>query len=180
MMWLDGAQTGEPIARFTDEAVEIVVAGLDVAPQSVRTLFACLSADERQRARRFLFDRDRSRHRSTFFSRRENAAYQALDPRDKPIAFFNCWTRKEAFIKALGDGLYHPLDRFDVSLAPGEPARILRVDDTPGEACGWRLESFCPAPGFVAAVVTEDDDRDLRYSSLVSSGTALNRSSTSQ
>jgi 4'-phosphopantetheinyl transferase len=115
-----------------------------------------------------------------FFSRRENAAYQALDPRDKPIAFFNCWTRKEAFIKALGDGLYHPLDRFDVSLAPGEPARILRVDDTPGEACGWRLESFCPAPGFVAAVVTEDDDRDLRYSSLVSSGTALNRSSTSQ
>lgn len=90
-----------------------------------------------------------------FFSRRENEAYLALDPRDKPQGFFNCWTRKEAFIKALGDGLYHPLDRFDVSLAPGEPAMILRVENTPGHDCGWRMESFSPAPGFVAAVVTE-------------------------
>jgi 4'-phosphopantetheinyl transferase len=234
MRGLDGAQTSEPIAHFTDEAAEIVVSGLDVAPQSVRTLSACLSADERQRAERFMFDRDRDRFivararlrqllaarldvrpesvelvyghhgkpalggrfadsgwrfnvshsgqfavhalsrsreigvdieavralrdsddiAARFFSPRENAAYQALDPRDKPIGFFNCWTRKEAFIKALGDGLYHPLDRFDVSLTPGEPARILRVGDTPGEACGWRLESFFPAPGFVAALVT--------------------------
>lgn len=90
-----------------------------------------------------------------FFSRRENEAYLALDPRDKPLGFFNCWTRKEAFIKALGDGLYHPLDAFDVSLAPGEPAKILRVDSTPGDDCGWRTESFSPASGFVAAVVTE-------------------------
>ena len=117
-----------------------------------------------------------------FFSRRENAAYRALDPRDRQTGFFNCWTRKEAFIKALGDGLCHPLDRFDVSLAPGEPARILRVEDTPGTECGWRLDSFSPAAGFVAAVVTQDDGRQraLRYSSLVSSGTALKRSSTSQ
>ena len=90
-----------------------------------------------------------------FFSRRENEAYRALDPRDKPLGFFNCWTRKEAFIKALGDGLYHPLDRFDVSLAPGEPARILRVDDAPGEDCGWHMEAFSPASEFVAAVVVE-------------------------
>ncbi|MGQ0445283.1 MAG: 4'-phosphopantetheinyl transferase family protein [Beijerinckiaceae bacterium] len=90
-----------------------------------------------------------------FFSRRENEAYMALNPRDKPLGFFNCWTRKEAFIKALGDGLCHPLDRFDVSLTPGEPAKILRVESTPGDHCGWRMESFSPAPGFVAAVVTE-------------------------
>jgi 4'-phosphopantetheinyl transferase len=90
-----------------------------------------------------------------FFSPRENAAYQALDARDRPLAFVNCWTRKEAFLKALGDGLYHPLDRFDVSLAPGEPAKILRVENTPGDQCGWRMESFSPAPGFVAAVVSE-------------------------
>ena len=87
------------------------------------------------------------------FSDRENAAYRALDPRDRPLGFFHCWTRKEAFVKALGDGLFHPLDRFDVSLAPGEPAAILRVEDTPGDRCGWRLESLSPAPGFVGAVV---------------------------
>ena len=90
-----------------------------------------------------------------FFSRVENEAYRALDARDKPLGFFNCWTRKEAFIKAIGDGLFHPLDRFDVSLAPGEPAMILRVESTSGDDCGWRMESFSPAPGFVGAVVIE-------------------------
>ena len=89
------------------------------------------------------------------FARRENEAYQALDPRDKPLGFFNCWTRKEAFIKALGDGLSHPLDRFEVSLAPGEPAKILRIENTPGEESGWSLDSFFPAPGYVAAIASQ-------------------------
>ncbi len=71
------------------------------------------------------------------------------------LVFFNCWTRKEAFLKALGHGLSHPLDCFDVSLAPGEPARILRVKIAPGGDSGWCLGSFSPSPGFVAAVVTE-------------------------
>jgi 4'-phosphopantetheinyl transferase len=102
-----------------------------------------------------------------FFSARENSAYRALDPGDKPLGFFNCWTRKEAFIKALGDGLYHPLDSFDVSLAPGESARILRVGDVPGDQCGWHLESFSPAPGFVAAVVTDAADRLPGFSGVL-------------
>jgi 4'-phosphopantetheinyl transferase len=89
------------------------------------------------------------------FSRREREAYRALDPRDKPLGFFNCWTRKEAFIKALGDGLYHPLDRFDVSLTPGEPARILRVGRTAGDRCRWTLHSFSPGAGLVGAVVVQ-------------------------
>src|SRR5436309_501955 len=80
----------------------------------------------------------------------------ALGRRDRPLGFFQCWTRKEAFIKALGDGLSYPLDRFDVSLAPGEPAEILRVEAMPGACCGWRMESLSPAPGFVAAVVIGD------------------------
>jgi 4'-phosphopantetheinyl transferase len=88
-----------------------------------------------------------------FFSPREYDAYRSLAPRLRPLGFFNCWTRKEAFIKALGDGLYYPLTRFDVSLAPDDPARILRVGTTPGKRCGWCLESFSPAAGFVAAVV---------------------------
>lgn len=90
-----------------------------------------------------------------FFSPRENAAYRALAPRDRLLGFYACWTRKEAFIKALGDGCYYALDRFDVSLAPGEPARILRVAGMPGDQCGWRMESFAPAPGYVAAAVVQ-------------------------
>jgi len=91
------------------------------------------------------------------FSDAERAAYRALDPPDRPLGFFNCWTRKEAFIKALGDGLGYPLDRFDVSLTPGEPARLLRVEDMSGDGCRWRMMSFLPAPGFVGAVVTESN-----------------------
>lgn len=90
-----------------------------------------------------------------FFSRREHAAYRALDPCDRPLGFFQCWTRKEAFVKALGEGLSHPLDSFDVSLAPGAPAELLRVAPGPGADRRWRLTSFSPAPGFVAAVAAE-------------------------
>ena len=91
-----------------------------------------------------------------YFSRRENATYGALNQRDRPLGFFNCWTRKEAFVRALGDGLSIPLDRFDVTLAPGEPAKVLRVDNTPGDDSGWQLESLCPAAGYVAAIASLD------------------------
>ena len=91
-----------------------------------------------------------------FFSRAENDAYRALDPGDRPLGFFNCWTRKEAFIKALGHGMYYPLDRFDVSLAPGEPAELLRVERSPEDRRRWRMTGLFPVPGFVAAVVAED------------------------
>jgi 4'-phosphopantetheinyl transferase len=90
-----------------------------------------------------------------FFSARENETYLALQPGDKPIGFFNCWTRKEAFIKALGDGLSYPLDRFDVSLAPGEPARILRVGSVRGEACDWAMHELALGPGLIGAVVAQ-------------------------
>ena len=91
-----------------------------------------------------------------YFSRHENATYRSLEPCDRPLGFFNCWTRKEAFVKALGDGLSMPLDRFDVTLAPGEPAKVLRVENTPGDSSGWRLDSFCPAAGYVAAFASQD------------------------
>lgn len=90
------------------------------------------------------------------FSPAERQAYAALDPIDRTAGFFNCWTRKEAFIKALGDGLRRPLDSFDVSLAPDEPPKILRIEHTPGNRCGWSVESFVPAPGYIAAVVVEN------------------------
>lgn len=89
------------------------------------------------------------------FSPRERRAYQSLPPHERPVGFLNCWTRKEAFIKATGKGFSFPLDSFDVTLTPGRPAEILRLGTMRGAKCGWRLQSFIPAQGFVAALVHE-------------------------
>jgi 4'-phosphopantetheinyl transferase len=89
------------------------------------------------------------------FSRAEYEAYSSLPRGERCLGFFNCWTRKEAFIKALGDGLTYPLDRFEVSLIPGQPARILSVDGATADQCNWTLHSFWPGPGLVGAVVVE-------------------------
>ena len=70
-------------------------------------------------------------------------------------AFFRCWTRKEAYIKARGQGLSLPLDQFDVSLAPGEPAAILGTQQDPSEASRWSLQELTAAPGYIAALAVE-------------------------
>jgi 4'-phosphopantetheinyl transferase len=82
-----------------------------------------------------------------YFSPAEVTVLRSL-PKDKQTeAFFNCWTRKEAYVKARGLGLSLALHSFDVTLAPGEPAAFLRGGD------GWSIEALDPAPGFAAAVV---------------------------
>jgi len=94
-----------------------------------------------------------------FFSTREKAIFRALPESKKKRAFFNCWTRKEAFIKATGDGLSLPLDRFDVSLVPGEPARLLGIDGDSKAASRWLLQDLKPAPGFAAAFAVKGQSR---------------------
>ena len=90
-----------------------------------------------------------------FFSAREYKVLQTLPASQKMQGFFNCWTRKEAYLKALGDGLARPLDEFEVSLLPGEAASLLHVVGRPEEISRWRLEAFTPAPGYVAAIAGE-------------------------
>ncbi len=97
-----------------------------------------------------------------FFSAREVAMLRALDPELQSAAFFNCWTRKEAYIKARGEGLSHPLNSFAVSLRPGEPAALLSVDDNVEELARWTLEDLNPAPGYAAALVVEQPDWQLK------------------
>jgi len=98
---------------------------------------------------------DRDEVAAHCFSNQEIRKYKQLDDSDKPLGFFNCWTRKEAFVKALGDGLQCPLNSFDVTLSPGEPAEILRIGEHTGRECGWKLFSFAPLPGFVGAVAVQ-------------------------
>ena len=90
-----------------------------------------------------------------FFSPRENAVFRTVPAGKKLEAFFNCWTRKEAFLKAVGDGLSRSLDSFEVSLAPGEPARLLCVRGDSLEASRWHLLELAPAHGYAGALVVE-------------------------
>jgi 4'-phosphopantetheinyl transferase len=92
-----------------------------------------------------------------FFAPREVAALRALPRERQPQGFFNCWTRKEAFIKAKGLGLSLPLDSFEVSLAPGEPAALLCTRPDPQEAMRWSMRALSPDPAFAAALVVESD-----------------------
>jgi 4'-phosphopantetheinyl transferase len=87
-----------------------------------------------------------------FFSAREKADWRALPESQRKAAFFHGWTRKEAFVKASGDGLAYPLDGFDVTLAPDGPARLLRIAGKAGEATRWSLQDVRSNSGFAAAL----------------------------
>jgi 4'-phosphopantetheinyl transferase len=87
------------------------------------------------------------------FSRRECEVLRGLPVELRPAGFFNCWTRKEAYVKALGEGLSYPLQQFSVSLEPGAPARLESVDDAPDHVDGWTMEALSLRPGFTGAVV---------------------------
>lgn len=89
------------------------------------------------------------------FSPVEKAVLRSLPEPIQLKAFFTCWTRKEAYIKAVGKGLSIPLDCFDVTLAPGEPAALLNFQEKPEEASRWSLIELIPSPDTVATVAVE-------------------------
>jgi 4'-phosphopantetheinyl transferase len=91
-----------------------------------------------------------------FFSSRETALFQTLPTSQKNTAFFNLWTRKEAWLKATGEGIAHSLNRVEVTFLPGEPAQLLGLPETPGLKSDWALRELTPATGFVGAVALPD------------------------
>jgi 4'-phosphopantetheinyl transferase len=97
------------------------------------------------------------------FCRAENLALHCLPPHQKQAAFFNCWTRKEAFIKALGKGLSYPLNRFEVSIAPGEAARLISIEDDFKEADKWSLASMLPMHGYIGALAVKMKKLSIKY-----------------
>ncbi|MBE9572639.1 MAG: 4'-phosphopantetheinyl transferase superfamily protein [Proteobacteria bacterium] len=94
---------------------------------------------------------------SNFFSPGEKSAFEAVEENQRLKAFFNCWTRKEAYLKALGKGLRQPLDSFEVSLGPGTAPRLIWVRDNAQEVFKWSIRSFIPEPGYVGALVFKRD-----------------------
>lgn len=95
------------------------------------------------------------------FSPAELREYESLAESDRTAGFFNGWTRKEAFLKAQGEGLFGDLAGFDVTLAPGREPRLLRVGAAPGEERRWRLAAFEPVPGAVGAAALRADALQL-------------------
>jgi 4'-phosphopantetheinyl transferase len=92
-----------------------------------------------------------------YFAPAEVARLRALPENLRARAFFNCWTRKEAYIKARGMGLSIPLDSFDVSIAPDEPAGLLRTLD-PADVRMWQLQNLELVDGYVGAVAASGTD----------------------
>ncbi|HEY1262847.1 MAG TPA: 4'-phosphopantetheinyl transferase superfamily protein, partial [Terriglobales bacterium] len=109
--------------------------GVDV--EEIRTDFASAEVAER------------------FFSISERTCLQELSAAEQHEAFFRCWTRKEAYIKATGDGLSLPLDQFDVSLSAQAPAQLLRTRPDAAEAARWLMRDLDVGSGYAAALVME-------------------------
>ncbi|HEY4254496.1 MAG TPA: 4'-phosphopantetheinyl transferase superfamily protein [Roseomonas sp.] len=89
---------------------------------------------------------------ATVFSPMELEELAALPSDLRQAGFFRGWTRKEAFVKALGSGLSAPLDRFTVSLSPDAPARLRDIDWAPGEAAAWQITHVSIGHTHVGAV----------------------------
>lgn len=85
-----------------------------------------------------------------YFSPHEYRALMKIPPADRLAAFYECWTAKEAVVKALGLGLAMPLEGFTVSFARGQPARLVHLDT--GEPDDWMLTRLRPSPGYSAAL----------------------------
>jgi 4'-phosphopantetheinyl transferase len=92
-----------------------------------------------------------------YFSPQEVTELRALPVSLRAEGFYRCWTRKEAYVKARGEGLHIPLESFHVSLTPGQPERLESAD-----SYRWSMQSLYPDPHYVAALVAEGQDLRLR------------------
>jgi 4'-phosphopantetheinyl transferase len=101
-----------------------------------------------------------------FFAASEVDALLTLPQESRDDAFFNCWTRKEAYIKAVGDGLSVPLDSFEVTLRPGDPARMIALNGSEAEAARWTMHAFTPDPEYTGAIAYRDPERPLVLNSI--------------
>jgi 4'-phosphopantetheinyl transferase len=93
-----------------------------------------------------------------FFSAAESGRLRSLAPEQRPRAFFECWTRKEAYIKARGDGLSRRLDTFEVAFGPDLTPAILAAADEPDAAVRWAVHDLHPPDGYCGALMVEKPD----------------------
>lgn len=97
-----------------------------------------------------------------FFSPREVKVFLAAAPQDRMALFFQIWTRKEAIVKALGEGLSHPLDAFDVLLDDGRAAPVVSFSGEEMATNHWRLLDLAPHPDYAAALAAAGESWHVR------------------
>ena len=90
-----------------------------------------------------------------FFSPRESELFQKVSADQKPAAFFNLWTRKEAMLKATGEGITRSLSLVEVSFLPGEAARVVAISGDAQAGERWCLREVWPAKGFTGAIAVQ-------------------------
>ena len=98
-----------------------------------------------------------------FFSASERENLSALPESEKVDAFFRCWTRKEAYIKAIGEGLSLPLSQFDVSLEALETNALLATRPDSSEAEQWSIREVSGGAGYSAALCVRGRDWRLTH-----------------
>ena len=108
-------------------------------------------------------DRLSGRIPERFFSLQETRSLRSLPKEQQLTAFFSCWTRKEAYVKARGLGLALPLAEFTVSLAPGEKPALLEMKSDPSEIENWSLVDIELPAGYCGAVAVEGKKFSLEH-----------------
>ncbi len=96
-----------------------------------------------------------------FFAPAEQRHLAGIAERDRTHAFYQCWTRKEAVIKATGEGISRPLDSFEVSFGPGAAPRLIRFDED--NSPSWQMDSFEPGSGYIGAVTSPGTWNSIRF-----------------
>jgi len=105
---------------------------------------------------------------SLFFSEAEQVTFGALPPPKKERAFFDGWTRKEAFVKGLGVGLSMPLGKFGIMLNPGNPVCFVHLDKDLASLGEWTIWDVSVLPGFSAALAVKGSQRTILCRDFVS------------
>jgi 4'-phosphopantetheinyl transferase len=97
-----------------------------------------------------------------FFSPTESDGLKALTAAEKPAAFFNLWTRKEAWLKATGEGLSDSLNQVEVSFLPRDKAQLVRLFGKTAQIDQWTLRELAPVAEFTGAVVVQAPNLAVR------------------
>jgi 4'-phosphopantetheinyl transferase len=157
----DYASLGKPSLSgpFTDSELHFNLAHSDDAALFAVTRIGPVGVDvERVRPMK-----DAAELVARFFSPRESAAFQRVALEERPQAFFNLWTRKEAMLKASGEGITGSLNRVEISFLSGDPARVIAIGGDVTEAAAWQLHALTPRPGVVGAVAIRSAEVTVRF-----------------